>query len=340
MSVGMDFRRRAWLGWLAGAAPLSAGAHGLGSRELGASADARVASRVERTRLVVPSTAGSVSYKLAHALVAAWPGAAGHPLLPIERAGATGALAVRDVAHGPADGSVLLLGNTGTQVVGPEVAPASRARAWLQPLAKLASAPGVLVGHASLPADTLAGVLAWAAARPGQLSYASGGIGSLGHLVMASLCLQAGTALLHVPYKSSAESAADLLAGRVQLNIVSVGAALPLLRSGRVKALAFAGTVPSSHLPHVPTFQACGFAGAEIESWQALFMHPDVPPAVRRALEAVVEAVIRQPDFRQALEAECLDIAPAGGGAAFLRLLQAQQRQVRGLVDRLQLRTA
>ena len=323
----LRFRRRSMLSLLCGCLPLQ----GM------ASSEARLGNGFNWTRLVVPSTQGSVSFKLAHALAAAWPAIAGHPLVAIERAGAAGTLALHEIARGPADGSMLLLGNTGTHVVRPEVAPTSGI-AMVRPLAKLASAPGVLVGTADLPADTLTGLVQLVRNRPGQLSFASAGIGSLGHLVMESICMHTSMALLHVPYKSSTESLSDLLAGRIHLNILSVGAALALLQRGRLKAYAFSGIHRSPQLAEIPTFRELGFGGAEIESWQGLFVRTDIPLEKQLRLEVVVAGVLKDASFRQTLHSEHLDIAMPASLGAFSQTIEAQRLQVRTLIRAQRLR--
>lgn len=283
------------------------------------------------TRLVVPSTAGTVSHKLAHALSAGWPEHAGQPLVALERAGGGGTLALQEVARGPTDGSVLLLANTGTSVVRPELIPSNSADALI-PLIKLASAAGVLVANRNLPAATWPEFIGLARRRPGHWSYASAGVGSLGHLVTEALCVQAGIRLLHVPYKSSAEPLSDLLEGRVQLLLLSIGATLPLALQGRVKALALGSSARSLQLPRVPTFSELGYEGADIDNWQGLFVHRDVDPATRERLHNVASGILRDTSFRHALHVERLEPAPVASPAAFAELLSVQRRQVRSLI--------
>lgn len=291
---------------------------------------AAVEAAASWVQLVVPASAGGASYKLAHALASAWPTYAGQAMVALERPGGAGAIALQTIAQGPTNGSMLLLGNTGTQVVRPAIRQ-SPDPDRLVPVAKLASTAAVLMASASVPAAQLADVLALARARPGALAYGSTGEASLPHLVMEAVCAQAGVSLLHVPYKSVAASLPDLVAGRLHLNLVNVGTALTLLREGRVRPLAVSSASRLPSLPAVPTLREAGMPGVDIENWHGLFVHRRVPAVRLRALVAAAASVVIDPDFRTALGREHLtvDSDPAPGG------LQDLIRTGAGQVERL-----
>jgi tripartite-type tricarboxylate transporter receptor subunit TctC len=283
-------------------------------------------------QLVVPASAGGASYRLAHALALAWPTYAGQDMVALERPGGAGAIAVQTIARGPTNGSMLLLGNTGTHVVRPAIHRLPDLEK-LVPVAKLASTAAVLTAPVSLQAVDIAEVLALARAAPGALAYGSTGQASLPHLVMEAICAQAGISLLHVPYKSIAASLADLVAGRLHLNMLNVGTALALLREGRVRPLAVSAASRLPSLPAVPTFREAGMRGVEIENWHGLFAHRSVPAVRLQSLVAAAASVVMDPDFRTALVREHLSVDSDPAPSGLEDLIRDGEAQVRRLIS-------
>jgi tripartite-type tricarboxylate transporter receptor subunit TctC len=162
----------------------------------------------------------------------------------------------------------------------------------LVPIAGFAQSPMVVVVPADSPYRTLAELVAAARARPDLLAYASNGSGSLPHLATEWFLKQTGTRMVHVPYRGSALALPDLIAGRTQLMIDIIVSALPLIDSGKLRALAVTGTQRSGLLPQVPTAAQSGFQGFTVTQWYGLFAPAGTPAAIVQQVGRDVKSVV------------------------------------------------
>jgi tripartite-type tricarboxylate transporter receptor subunit TctC len=281
------------------------------------------------TRLLVPSGAGGFGDRIARTLSGLWASSGRGRLIVVNRPGAGGALAVRELSAARADGSVMLLGSTGTSIV----LPMTKAGSALQsptPVVQIASIPGVLLASTELPKD-LDLLVAYAQAQRGRLSFCSAGHGSLGHLALEALNSMWGVEFQHVAYKSGPEAVPDLLAGRVHLGILNLGDAARLVASGRTRAVAVSGNRRWQVFPDVPTFDEAGIGAADIELWQGLFLPPSASPQLVRRLADQVGGLCSSPAFAQQLVA--LSATPSmRSPEQFEKKLRTQSQRAAGLV--------
>jgi tripartite-type tricarboxylate transporter receptor subunit TctC len=254
----------------------------------------------------VPFTPGGSSDLLARALAPSLGAALGQTVLVDNRPGAGGSIGAAEVARAEPDGQTLLMGHLGTLAVNPSVYPRlayDPLRSFV-PVAMVARVPNVLVVSAASPFKSLADLLAAARARPGRLSYSSGGNGSAAHIAFEALKLRAGVFLLHIPYRGTAPSIVDLLAGQVDASFTGVTAVLPQVQAGRLRALAVSSLQRLPSLPAVPTVAESGFAGFEADQWYGLVAPAATPAATVARLNAVVNQALALPEVARLLAAE------------------------------------
>jgi tripartite-type tricarboxylate transporter receptor subunit TctC len=233
----------------------------------------------------------------------------GEPTIVDNRPGAAGQIAMHEAARAGAERPTLLLGTVGSVSIGPLLASAPEPPArQLYPLAIVASTPHVLLmagDGTRLRADdaraTLLQLLAEARRRPGEIAYASLGIHSSAHLVGELMCRQAGVSMAHVPYPGSARALVDLQGGHVALLVSTLQAALPLMRQGRVRALAVTGRSRSPLAHSVPTFAEAGIEGMWQDAWYGVLASPGMPEPRRASLSARLTRLLRDPSLRQRL---------------------------------------
>lgn len=248
------------------------------------------------------------------------------------RLGVGGVLGSAFVAKAPADGYTLLYSGPphyANEFLYKKIGYAPVAD--FIPVVKVSEAGLLLIGNKSLPANNVRELLAMAKAKPGELTFASGGNGSTPHLAGALLNMLAGVDIMHVPYKSGGQALTDTIGGQVSMTYGSVIQGLQPYRAGQVKALAVTGTRRSPALPDVPTMAESGVAGYDIVTWNALFAPARTPPKVIAKLAADAMEVARDP----AVQAE---IATAGlymdivGPKAFGQNAQAESEKWKKIV--------
>ena len=169
------------------------------------------------------------------------------------------------------------------------------------PVSLAGSSPLVVAVHPSLPVKSLKALIAFAKAKPGELTYGSAGVGSSGHLAGVLLGLATGIDIVHVPYKAVATSTVDLLAGQVDTNFDTMPPVLEHIRSGKLRALAITTPKRSPELPELPTLAEAGVAGAEMATWYGLFVTGGTPQPVIDRLTAEVGRVLQMPDVQARL---------------------------------------
>ena len=237
-------------------------------------------------RFLIPfAAAGSndvVARILAHKLTERWK----QQVVADNRAGANGIIGIDMVAKAPADGYTLLMGQAGNLTINISLMakmPFDPVRDF-SPVTLVASTPNVLVVHPSLPVRTVKDLIALAKAKPGQINYATSGIGSPGHLAAELLNKSAGIRLVHIPYKGAAPALLDVVAGNAHLYFTSAVSAQPFIPSGRLRMVAVASAKRSPSLPEVPTVAEAGFPEFDVSSWWGVVapasetVEPPVPP--------------------------------------------------------------
>lgn len=266
--------------------------------------------------LVVPFTPGGSSDVLARGIGQSLGRAWNQPVVIENIPGAGGSVGAEKVARASADGYTLLMGHIGTLAVNPSLYPKlgyDPLRSFA-PVAWVARVPNVLVVHDSVPARTLGELIALAKARPGQLAYGSGGNGSAAHITMEYLKLQTGTSFLHIPYRGTAPSVTDLLAGQLQLLFTGAPALLPHIKAGKIRALAVSSPHRIALLPNVPTVAESGVSGTqgfEADQWYGVVAPAGTPPEIVSMLNQQINRSLDSAEVRTRLSAEGAEATPA-----------------------------
>ncbi|HEY8357451.1 MAG TPA: tripartite tricarboxylate transporter substrate binding protein [Ramlibacter sp.] len=284
---------------------------------LGAALPARAQAFPARPlRIVVPFTPGGSSDVLARAIGVELGKALQQPVVIENVPGAGGSLGAEKVARAAPDGYTLLMGHIGTLAINPALYPKlgyDPLRSFA-PVAWIARVPNVLVVHAAVPARSLKELVALAKARPGTLAYGSGGNGSAAHTTMELLKMQTASSFLHIPYRGTAPSVNDLLAGQVQVLFTGVPALLPHIRAGKMRALAVSSPKRLALLPDVPTVAESGVAGTrdfEADQWYGLVAPAGTQAEVVTLLNQHVNRALASEEVRLRLAAEGAEATPA-----------------------------
>jgi len=257
-------------------------------------------------RLIVPFTPGGTSDILARAISARLGTAMGQMVLIDNKPGAGGSLGADAAARAEPDGNTLLMGHTGTLAVNVSLYPKlpyDPVKSFA-PVAWVARVPNVLVVNAASGPRSLNEFIARAKAAPGKLSYSSGGNGSAAHISFEYLKLRAQIAVVHIPYRGTAPSVTDLIAGQVDATFTGAPAVMPHVKSGRLRALAVSSSRRMPAFPDVPTVAESGFPGFEADQWYGLVAPAGTPPDVVSRLNAAVNQALAQPDVHAQLAAE------------------------------------
>jgi tripartite-type tricarboxylate transporter receptor subunit TctC len=303
-------------------AALAAGPLGLAR----ASAEAGFPARP--LHIVVPFTPGGSSDVLARAVGVEIGRTLRQPVVIDNLPGAGGSLAGERAAHAAADGYTLFMGHIGTLAINPSLYPKlgyDPVRSFA-PVAWVARVPNVLVVHPSVPANNVKELVALARSRPGTLAYGSGGNGSAAHTTMEYFKLQTGTSFLHIPYRGTAPSVTDLLAGQVQVLFTGVPALLPHIRAGKMRALAVSSPRRLAVLTDVPTVAESGIPGTkgfEADQWYGLVAPAGTPADVVALLNEHVNRALGNAEVRARLASEGAEPTPATP-QAFGRLIAAE----------------
>lgn len=255
-------------------------------------------------KLVVPYPAGGAADQTARMVAVQLGERLGMQIVVDNRPGAGGSIGAAAVAKAAPDGHTLLLDATGF-TVNPSLLPRlpfDPARD-LVPVSLLMQVPMLLVVPANSPYQTLAELLKAARAHPGKLSFASAGNGSAQHL--AGELFKQGSKLFitHIPYRGGAPALSDLMAGQVDMMFSAMPASLPLVRSGKLRALAVTSPKRVGLLGQLPTVAEAGWPGFTAQEWNGLWAPSSTPKPVLDRLEAELRAVMALPDIRQRLAA-------------------------------------
>ncbi len=257
-------------------------------------------------RIVVPFTPGGSTDILARALAPKLQVALGVNVVVDNKPGAGGSLGATEVARAAADGSVLLMGHIGTLGVNPSIYPrlGYDPLKSFAPVAWVAQVPNVLVVSAQSPIKSLKDFIDRAKAQPGRLSYSSGGNGSAAHITFESFKLVTKIFMVHIPYRGTAPSITDLIAGQVDATFTGAPAVLPHIKSGRLRALAVSSKARIPSLPEIPTVAESGYTGFEADQWYGLVAPAGTPLDIVNKLNELVNRSLALPDVKQQLATE------------------------------------
>jgi tripartite-type tricarboxylate transporter receptor subunit TctC len=222
------------------------------------------------------------------------------------RPGATGMIGAQAIAKAQPDGYTLGIGHVNSQAIAPSIAakPLYDPIADFSPIAYVGYVPNVLVVHPSTPARTVKELIALAKARPGQITFASPGVGSTNHLAGEMLRIGAGIDIVHVPYKGSGPAIADLLGGHVVMNYDAMSSVVTYVKEGRMRPLAVTTPQRDPQLPNVPTMRETlpVFKDFEVTNWYSVVGPAGLPRDLVTKLNAEVNRIIAIKDVAAKLD--------------------------------------
>jgi tripartite-type tricarboxylate transporter receptor subunit TctC len=280
-------------------------------------------------RIVVPFAPGGATDVLGRLLSERLGPRLGQQVVIENKPGAGGSLGAALVAQAPADGHTLFIGSNPGMTSAASLSKDAGFDAVrdFAPIAMLATQAFLLNLHPTVPAGTLREFVAYVKSRPGQLAYASPGVGSPHHLAMELFKLDAGIDMLHVPYRGGGPMTLDVVAGQVPVMFGSYVIAGPHLQSGKLKAVAGSGIKRITQAPDIPTIAEQGYPGFDVTTWLGLFAPAATPAAVVARLAADTHAVLAQAEVKERFLAVGLDPAPVLSSAAFGERLKADVGQ-------------
>jgi tripartite-type tricarboxylate transporter receptor subunit TctC len=267
-------------------------------------------------RVVITYPPGGSTDVVGRALAAKLTEALGQQVVVDNRGGAGGIIGSDIVAHATPDGYTVLLGTSAGMSINPllhKKLPYDVQRDFA-PISLVVINPQALVAHPALPANNVQELIKLARAKPGQINYASPGVGSPNHMGMELLKSMTGINVVHVPYKGGGPAMTELLAGQVQLLFNSIPSVLPQVKAGRLKALAVGSARRSPAMPDVPTVAESGVPGYEYATWYGLFAPAGTPRPVIAQLNKAVAAALKNPELAQSLAAQGSEPNPTTPG--------------------------
>jgi len=286
-------------------------------------------------RMVIPWPPGQATDLVARVVAQKLSEVLGQPVVAENRPGAGGMTGTDFAAKAPADGYTLLMGSSGPISINPllQKTPFDVDKD-LVPVAKSARAPFMLVTAPSFPAANAREFVALVKANPGKYSFASSGTGATAHILAEAFNAGAGLTVTHVPYKGSVPALTDVAGGQVHYALETVAAAMPLVRSGRLRAYGLSTGTATSLAPGVePLAEAANIPGYNLSAWIGVMVAAGTPKPVIDRLSAAMQIVMQAPDVRERLNTVGLDVDYANA-EDFARDLRDQKARFSDTIKR------
>ncbi|MDM0029051.1 Bug family tripartite tricarboxylate transporter substrate binding protein [Variovorax saccharolyticus] len=284
-------------------------------------------------RMVIGTTAGTGGDVLLRLVANSMSQSLMQPVIVENKVGANGLVATADVANSRPDGYTVLFGGASATVINQALQPALAVNVLdkLSPVAQLGAGGVNLVVAPDFPATNLREFIAHAKAHPGQINYATWGVGSSGHLVMEWLKNRYGLNLSHVPYKSTPQIYQDMAGGLVKVAFVDAASSVPLVKAGKIKALGNSGTARAPGLADVLTFkeQDVDFA---VDGWYGVFVPRATPDAVVSRLHREIIKVLADPEIRARMLQLNLSSPPPKSSTEFKQIVAADLKVWQSIV--------
>jgi tripartite-type tricarboxylate transporter receptor subunit TctC len=252
-------------------------------------------------RLVVPYAAGGGTDAMGRYFAKALEQRLGQPFIVENRAGSGTTIGAGFVAKSAPDGYTILLGTSSTYAIALSVykkVPYDPTKDFA-PIALVAEVPFVLVVNAALPVDSVMDLVRLAKSRSGALNYASAGIGTQHHVSAELFKTMAGIEMNHVPYRGGGPALQDVVAGHIPVMFGDAGQVLPLVRAGKIKALAVTIARRLETMPDVPTMHEAGVTGYEANAWQAIVAPPNTPASIVAKLNRTLNDIVSAPETQK-----------------------------------------
>jgi tripartite-type tricarboxylate transporter receptor subunit TctC len=263
-------------------------------------------------RYIVPVSAGGGSDMIGRTVCERWGRALSQAIIVDNEGGGGGVIACQNTAKSAPDGYTLMQGYVATL----GTSPATRRNLPYDPIkdftpiGMIGGTPNVLVVHPSVPAKNLREFVDYIKKNPSKVSYGSSGQGSLTHLTMELFKQVEDSNIVHIPYKGIAPAFNDLMGGQTQAMFPGLAAALPHIRSGRVRAIAVTGNTRSSQLKDVPTLEELGFKGFTALQWYGVVGPAGIPSAVVQRLNETLKVALSAPDLKEKMSVEAVEPMP------------------------------
>jgi tripartite-type tricarboxylate transporter receptor subunit TctC len=282
-------------------------------------AGAQTAYPSKPIRYIVPVAAGGGADMVGRTVTERWGRLLNQTIVVDNQGGGGGVIASQNTAKSAPDGYTLMQGYVATH----GTSPATRKLPYdavkdFTPIGMIGGTPNVLVVNANLPIKNFKEFIAYLNANKGRVSYGSAGQGSLTHLSMELLKSQTNTFMVHIPYRGIAPSFTDLIGGQTQAMFPGLAAAMPHLRSGRIRALAVTGKVRHPQLKEVPTLDELGLKGFDAQQWYGVVGPAGMPSALVKTLNESLAQTLKAPDLREKLAVEAIEpqiMSPEAFGA-------------------------
>jgi tripartite-type tricarboxylate transporter receptor subunit TctC len=257
-------------------------------------------------RLILPFPTGGPTDIIARIFSQRLGEALGQQVVVDNRGGASGIIACDIAAHAVPDGYTMLLGVIGTMAVQPSLTPKLPYQPLrdFAPVSLLSESPYVFALSNTVAARSVKELVALAKAKPGQLTFASGGVGTGNHLSGELFRITAGIDLVHVPYKGASQAVTDVISGQIQVWFINLLPATPYIKANRVRALAVTSAKRAHSAPELPTVAESGYPAYETTSWHGIVVPIKTPPAIVARLNAELVKIARQPEVRELLGAQ------------------------------------
>lgn len=262
----------------------------------------------ETVTVVTPLAAGSASDVALRIVTEKLAVALAQPIVIENQTGASGAIGAEKVARAAPDGTILCGCNNAILGVLPHLrkVPFDPAKSF-KPVGMVAVLPTALVVNPSLPVNNVQELVAYVKANPGKVSYATGGVGSAQHIAMSMLEAATGMKMLHVPYKGASPAAVGVAGGEVHVMFNAIGTVLPMVKAGKLRAIAVAGAQRTPVMADTPTVAEQGVPGYDYASWIGLVAPAATPDAVVDRIAGELTKVLRSPDTIKRLAENGID---------------------------------
>jgi tripartite-type tricarboxylate transporter receptor subunit TctC len=262
-------------------------------------------------RYIVPVAAGGGSDMVGRTVTERWAKVIGQNFVVENQGGGGGVIASQNTVRAAPDGYTLMQGYVATH----GTAPATRKLPYdavrnFTPVGMIGGTPNVLVVNDKVPASSARELIDYIRKNPGRLSYGSAGAGSLTHLAMELLKQEAELFITHIPYRGIAPAFVDVISGQTQAMMPGLAAALPHIRSGRVRPLAVTGAQRHPALKDVPTMEEVGYKGFDAVQWYGVVGPAGLPAEIVQRLNETLASVLKAPDLRDKLSGEAVEPMP------------------------------